>query len=180
MSINHLIKILPFHVKQSIKNIYGFIPPRIRYGKVFWDTYNFLQESQWWSREKLEDYQLQQLRKLLHHAYDNVPYYRRIFDERGLKPKDIQSFDDMKKLPYLTKDIFKQHFSELISKNVKLEKAIISDNCHIRDNVIIKGNEQNLVIIASYVQILENITISASNKVSLSICHHEIIKESID
>jgi len=126
MSINHLIKILPFPVKQSIKYIYGIIPPRIRYGKVFWDTYNFLQESQWWSREKLEDYQLQQLRKLLHHAYDNVPYYRRIFDERGLKPKNIQSFDDMKKLPYLTKDMFKQHFSELISKNVKLETLPMS------------------------------------------------------
>ena len=67
-----------------------------------------------------------------------------------------------------------------ISKNVKLEKAIISDNCHIRDNVIIKGNKQNLVIISSYVQILENITLLASNKTSISICHHEIIKESID
>ncbi len=100
MSINHLIKILPFPVKQSIKYIYGIIPPRIRYGKVFWDTYNFLQESQWWSREKLEDYQLQQLRELLHHAYENVPYYRRIFDERGLKSKDIHNFDDLRKLPY--------------------------------------------------------------------------------
>ena len=67
-----------------------------------------------------------------------------------------------------------------ISKNVKLEKAIISDNCHIRDNVIIKGNKQNLVIISSYVQILENITLLASNKTSISICHHEIIKESIE
>ena len=67
-----------------------------------------------------------------------------------------------------------------ISKNVNVERAIISDNCHIRDNVIIKGNEQNLVIIASYVQILENITLLASNNTSISICHHEIIKESID
>lgn len=122
MSINHLIKILPFPVKQSIKYIYGIIPPRIRYGKVFWDTYNFLQESQWWSREKLEDYQLQQLRKLLHHAYDNVPYYRRIFDERGLKPKNIQNFEDLKKLPYLTKEIIRENSPDLVAKNYRRSK----------------------------------------------------------
>ena len=52
-------------------------------------SYKFLQKSQWWSREQLEEYQLEQLSKLLHHAYENVPYYRRIFYKRGLEPKDI-------------------------------------------------------------------------------------------
>ena len=94
------------------------LPPRIRYGRVFWETYKFLQESQWWSREKLEEYQMQQLSKLLNHAYENVLYYRRIFQETGLKPKDIQDFDDLKKLPYLTKDDFKKHFTELVAKNI--------------------------------------------------------------
>ena len=44
-------------------------------GKVFWDTYNFLQESQLWSKEKLEEYQMNQLEKLLKNSYENVPYY---------------------------------------------------------------------------------------------------------
>ena len=55
---------LPYPVKQGFKYIYSVIPPRFRYGKIFWDTYNFLQESQWWSREKLEQYQMQQLSTL--------------------------------------------------------------------------------------------------------------------
>jgi phenylacetate-coenzyme A ligase PaaK-like adenylate-forming protein len=45
---------------------------------------------------------MQQLSKHLHHAYANVPYYRKVFDERELHPRDIQTFDDLKKLPYLT------------------------------------------------------------------------------
>lgn len=121
MSIKKLKKKLPSPIKRFVKYLYGSIPPRFRYGKVFWDTYNFLQESQWWSREKLEGYQMDQLNKLLHHSYENVPYYRKIFDERGLKPKHIQNLNDLKKLPYLTKDTFQQHFHELVSKNVKLE-----------------------------------------------------------
>lgn len=120
MNLKKVLKKLPSPIKRSAKYLYGAIPPRIRLGKVFWETYQFLQKSQWWSKEKLEDYQMQQLIKLLNYAYENVPYYQRIFDERGLKPKHIQNFDDLKKLPCLTKDIFKQHFSELISKNVKL------------------------------------------------------------
>lgn len=68
--------------RQIYGNLVGQLPPRLRYGKVFWDTYKFLQESQWWSREKLERYQLQQLNKLLRLASENVPYYRRVFDER--------------------------------------------------------------------------------------------------
>jgi len=55
---------LPYPAKQGLKYIYGAIPTRFRYGKVFWETYDFLQESQWWSREKLEEHQMQQLSTL--------------------------------------------------------------------------------------------------------------------
>ena len=56
MSLRGLVKRLPYPIKQGLKYAYGSLPPRIRYGKVFWETYNFLQESQWWSWEKLEEY----------------------------------------------------------------------------------------------------------------------------
>lgn len=66
-----------------------------------------------------------------------------------------------------------------ISKNVSIEKSIISDNCHVHDGAILKGNEQNLVILASYVEILKNVKLIATNTSSISICHHEIVKENI-
>ena len=85
--------------------------------KTFHDTYTFLQKSQWWSREKLEEYQMRQLSKLLHHAYENVPYYRKVFNERGSKPKDIQDFNDLQKLPFLTKEIIRDNLSNLKATN---------------------------------------------------------------
>ncbi|GAG88141.1 unnamed protein product, partial [marine sediment metagenome] len=66
-----------------------------------------------------------------------------------------------------------------ISKEVKIEKSIISDNCHIHDGAILKGNKQNLVILASYVEVLKNISLMAPNTSSISICHHEVVKENI-
>jgi len=115
-------RLLPHPIQQPLRYIYGAIPPAIRYGKVFWETYNFLQESQWWTREKLEEYQMQQLSKLLHHAYENVPYYRKVFDERGLKPKDIQDFDDFRKLPFLTKEIVRENLPDLVACNYPKSK----------------------------------------------------------
>jgi len=117
MNIRNLAKKLPYPIKHGQEYASGIIPLSIRHGKVFRDTYKFLQESQWWSREKLEDYQMWQLNKLIHHAYDNVLYYRNLFDEKGLKPRDIRDFDDLRKLPYLTKDIMRNNLSDLIAQN---------------------------------------------------------------
>ncbi len=126
MNIRKFVKSLPYPLKQSLKYIYGLFPIKIRYGKVFWDTYNFLQKSQWWSREKLEQYQLEQLSKLLNHSYKNVPYYKNVFNEIGLKPKDIKTIDDLKKLPTLTKDKFRENYKFLTANNFKINDLITS------------------------------------------------------
>ena len=117
MHIKSVFKNLPYQIKQPIKYLYGAVPPSIRLGKAYWQTYHFLQESQWWSEEKLKAYQMEQLEKLLRHAYENVPYYKRIFTERGLKPKDIQDFNDLQKLPCITKDDIKNNIKELTAQN---------------------------------------------------------------
>jgi len=66
-----------------------------------------------------------------------------------------------------------------ISENVNIEKAIVSDNCVINNYVELKGNNQNLVILASYVQILDGIKLIASSNGSITVCHHEIVSEDI-
>ena len=111
-------KSLPYPVKQALYYAWGAIPLPVRYGKVFRDTYSFLQKSQWWSREQLEQYQKEQLARLLNHAYQNVPYYRKIFDERRLKPADIKGPQDLVLLPYLTKEIIRGQSADLLAKNV--------------------------------------------------------------
>lgn len=66
-----------------------------------------------------------------------------------------------------------------ISNNVKIEKAIIADNCNIRENVVIKGNNEKLVILASFVEVLKNLELIAPKTISLTVCHHEVVKESM-
>ena len=70
------------------------------------------------TEEQLRAFQNQRLQALMQHCYANVPYYTRVFDERGLKPEDIKCREDLQKLPILTKQIIREHYDELISKDV--------------------------------------------------------------
>lgn len=65
------------------------------------------------SREEMEAYQLKKLSKLLHHAYQNVPYYKQLFDETGLQPGDISSIDELKHIKPLTRKDLQEHFTLL-------------------------------------------------------------------
>ena len=47
-------------------------------------------------REKIREIQLSRLQDLCRRVYANVPFYRRSFDEKGIKPADVQSLDDLK------------------------------------------------------------------------------------
>ena len=55
------------------------------------------------SREELRAIQDEKLVKQVKHVWDNVPYYRKKMEEKGVTPDDIKSVDDLHKLPFLTK-----------------------------------------------------------------------------
>lgn len=66
-----------------------------------------LDDSQWWSPEKLENLRLERLRTLLTKAGKHVPYYRDCFKKLGFDPQKIESLADLQKLPLLTKSIIR-------------------------------------------------------------------------
>ena len=53
--------------------------------------------------EELKKLQSEKLVKQVQHVYDNVPYYRNLMDEKGVKPSDIHGIEDLHLLPFLTK-----------------------------------------------------------------------------
>ena len=52
--------------------------------------------------EELKELQLKGLKWTINHAYNGSEFYRKKFDEAGVKPEDIKSFDDIVKLPFTT------------------------------------------------------------------------------
>ncbi len=55
------------------------------------------------SREEILKIQSEKLVAQVKHVWDNVPYYRKKMEEKGVTPDDIKSVDDLHKLPFLSK-----------------------------------------------------------------------------
>jgi len=77
--------------------------------------WRFLEQSQFWSRQQLLDYQFERLSALLKHAAETTPFYREVFSSNGLRPGDIKSIEDLGKLPVLTRKHIYEGIDSLIS-----------------------------------------------------------------
>lgn len=105
----------PVFLQNIILSGFSALLDRERYGGSFKEFQTLAEKSQWYSDEQIRDYQEQKLRELVAYAYEHVPYYRKQMQDRDLKPVDIQSLDDLKKMPILTKQDIKKNFNELLS-----------------------------------------------------------------
>lgn len=56
------------------------------------------------SREEILRIQNEKIVRQVKHVYENVAYYRDLMDKKGVKPEDIKSVDDIKKLPFISKE----------------------------------------------------------------------------
>ena len=72
-------------------------------------------KSQWWSEEKIREYQFQKFRKLVYHAYHTVPFYQKRYREAGIEPDDIRTPEDIARLPFVTREDIMQYSREMRS-----------------------------------------------------------------
>ena len=96
-------------------------------GNSIYKDLKFLMNSQWWSADELKEYQNEKLRALIKHSYENVPYYNELFHSLNLSPDDIQTSNDLYKLPILTKEIIRENIKnkKIIAQNIPTKKMIL-------------------------------------------------------
>ena len=90
-----------------------------------WLTQRYMREferNQWLSQEELNQVSWNMLKKLLDHAYENVPFYQEHFKKLGLTPQDIKTEEDFRQFPFLTKDDIRKNPDDLIAKNYARDK----------------------------------------------------------
>jgi len=115
-------------IEKAVREVLERLPLKFRYGISYGPTFRywlaFLKESEKWDRERLEAYQLEQLKDLLIHAGKNITYYRDIFQEYGFKPESLQSFDDIRILPFIDRKTVKDNYEAFIASNIPKTKLI--------------------------------------------------------
>ncbi len=66
--------------------------------------YIFNKKMETMPRKKIQEIQLKRLRETVHLVYENVPFYKKKFKELKIKPDDIKTLEDIRKLPLTTKN----------------------------------------------------------------------------
>ncbi len=110
------------------REVFERVPLRLRYrlyyGKTFLYWSAFLKESEYWDREKLEAFQVEQLKALLNHSAQNVPYYKKLFSDYAFNPVKMQGREDVEILPYLTKETVREKANDFVATNIQQKKLI--------------------------------------------------------
>lgn len=73
---------------------------------------NFLCLSENWSREQIADYQLREVQRIVDHSYRKTIGYHNLFDSFGISPEVIRTIDDIKRLPFIEKEILRDNLEE--------------------------------------------------------------------
>jgi phenylacetate-CoA ligase len=126
-------------LNKVLQKIYDASPPSVQnvlvslYGlRLYWREYGseFRQKSREFEQREslpfadLVEYQNSQLRLLIKHAYETVPYYHALMKQLKLSPEDITTVEDLQKLPVLWSDDVRSHSNEMVSTHYKSSRLI--------------------------------------------------------
>ena len=101
----------------TLKKMYENMPKRVKFAlsplfirlmvknKSFQKTWNELDRFEKMSSMEKAEYQKKALMDTLINAYENVPYYKKLFDDIGFSPYKLNDIEDIKKIPILEKDV---------------------------------------------------------------------------
>lgn len=101
-----------------------------------------LEQSQWFSSEQIQQIQAERLQTFIQSIVQHVPYYRDLFAQLKLTPDDIQTVSDLVKLPFLTKEVIRNHFPHFTADNAGPLKRFNTGGSSGQPLVFMLGNER--------------------------------------
>lgn len=108
---------LPWFLKDFFYSLNELRIERRRYGDYFKFQLEELKKSEWWSREKILEYKNNHFLDIFNYSYKYIPFYNELYKNHGINIKQIQSIEDIKKLPIIKKSYLKENLSKFSAKS---------------------------------------------------------------
>lgn len=98
-----------------IKKIIGsYIPNKIRYGRKYSEYLKELENLEKLTMADRKEWQLKKINEILIYSYENIPYYKEIFNKENIK-LPLKNLNEIKNIPILTKEDIRENYSKIIS-----------------------------------------------------------------
>jgi len=112
-----------------------------------------LDESQWWSLDELQKYQLQQFKLVYKHAVDTVPFYKDLYSQYDLPPIETLTFKQFQTLPFINRILVQSAADEMLSTNIPVSHGKLSNKTTSGSTGVslqLKGTEIGGVLFAAH------------------------------
>lgn len=128
--ITKIYAILPVFIQNMLISMYGLYWKKQRLGTIFIKNIPVFKQHESFIKKQWHEYQTKELRKLLIHAFTNVPYYKEKYSTLGFSLKDFKNFEisDLKKLPYLKKDELRKYGTTTLLSNQREKGKFIASS----------------------------------------------------
>jgi phenylacetate-CoA ligase len=123
MLVNFLKKAF-YNSPDWIKKIYGALPYRVKFGNTYYNELKLIKRSYHWGKEEYNEYLNKTLVSLVNYAYQNIEFYRKLYDEHGIDIKQIQNKTDFERLPTVTKKMLREAGDDTVSSKVNSLNSI--------------------------------------------------------
>ena len=109
---------LPPWLQSSAGTLFRAVPRSWRLGKKYPEFAKLAAAAESWDPEQIQEYQLKELRRVLHHASNHCPFYKKAFTRAAFRPENVHSVEDLAECPMLDKRQLIEHREELVSDEV--------------------------------------------------------------
>lgn len=125
MNMMQVYNRLPIALQNVAVSFEGYRIQKARYDLVFDRTFREFMSRNDWTYERKCEYRDVQLKKMVKHCYESVPYYKKTFDEYGIDYRSINHLDDLKKLPIIDKSVIKDNYNDFFSTRFKKRNLVL-------------------------------------------------------
>lgn len=118
--------LMPIGIQNLMISGFGYKWHLRRFGGIFQSELDKVRKREIYSYEQWNAFQTLELRRLLIHAYTNVPFYQKKYSEAGFSLLDFERFElyDLQKLPVLTKSELRQFGTTSLLSNKREKKGV--------------------------------------------------------
>lgn len=130
MSYSNLYFKSPVFFQNIAISLYGLFWKKRRFGGVFKKEVDLFRSRNSFSKQQWDEYQELELRKLLVHAFTNVPFYKKKYTDAGFNLKSFKNFKlkDLDKLPFLEKEELRQYGTTELLSNTRNKGSFYSSS----------------------------------------------------
>ncbi len=112
---------LPLFIQNIAISVFGYKWYKRRFGGVFNEELKKYLSRESYNINQWKDFQEKELRKMLLHAFKNVPYYNKTFKDAGFTLEDFEGFalKDINKIPFLEKNDLRKYGKDSLISNIR-------------------------------------------------------------